>query len=115
MSNVKVSPASAVRSFAATAGIPVGARGRLNPAAVKAFNKANPRSKYVEATYLPTVSIKAIKTHANGHKTPICKSVNPATVRAAARAAGVVVGKRGRLDVEVMRAYITGSLSTLAL
>jgi hypothetical protein len=115
MSNTKFAPASAVRAFAAEQGIPMGSRGRLNPVAVEAFNKANKKSRvqFAEKAYKPTVAVRAIKTHDSGRKTPVTKAVNVAEVRAAALAAGVEVGKRGRLTQPILAAYVTGDWSSL--
>lgn len=112
---IKTASPAAVRAFAKEAGIRVGVRGRLNPEAVEAFNKANraKRVQYKEAAHVETVEVKAFKVNSRGGKTPIRKQVSVPEVRKAALAAGVQVGERGRIAQEVMQAYVAGTLSSL--
>ena len=106
VASVKVTATAAeVRAFARAQGITVGKRGRFAPTLVKAFNDANP-VKYVEAGHVPAREVTV--TAANHRK--VIRRVNPAQVRAAARAAGVEVGERGRLPREVVEKFVLGTL-----
>lgn len=113
--SVKFAPASAVREFATQNGIPMGERGRPNPVAVEAFNKANKRNgvQYVEKAFRPTETVQTVKVNASGRKTPIRKAIVIADAREAAIKAGVPVGARGRLTHEVKAAYVTGDWAPL--
>lgn len=106
VASVKVTATPAeVRAFARAQGIAVGSRGRFAPTLVKAFNDAN-SVKYVEAGHIPAREVTV--TAANNRK--VTRRVNPAQVRAAAKAAGVEVGERGRLPREVIEKFVLGTL-----
>ena len=102
------SPAD-VRAWARENGHEVGTRGRFAPDLVRAFN-ASHGLKYREAQHVPTVEVTAKPE--KGRK--VTRKVNIALVREAALAAGVPVGKRGRISQEVIQAYVLGTLDTLA-
>lgn len=102
------SPAD-VREWARANGHTVGTRGRFAPDLIKAFN-ASHGLKYREAEHVPTVEVTAKPE--KGRK--VTRKVNIALVREAAAAAGVPVGKRGRISQEVIQAYVLGTLDTLA-
>ena len=102
------SPAD-VREWARANGHPVGTRGRFAPDLIKAFN-ASHGLKYREAEHVPTVEVTAKPE--KGRK--VTRKVNIALVREAALAAGVPVGKRGRISKEVVEAYVLGTLDILA-
>jgi hypothetical protein len=106
VASVKVTATPAeVRAFARAQGLPVGKRGRFAPSLVKAFNDASP-VKYVEAGHVPAREVTV--TAANHRK--VTRRVNPAQVRAAAKAAGIEVGARGRLPREVINRFVLGTL-----
>lgn len=105
---VSASPAD-VRAWAAENGFDVGSRGRFSTDLVRAFNKAN-GLKYREGQHVPTVRVSAKPEKGR----TVTRTVNVADVRAAAREAGVPVGRRGRIDGAVMSAYVLGTLSDLA-
>ena len=102
------SPAD-VREWARANGHTVGTRGRFAPDLIKAFN-ASHGLKYREAEHVPTVEVTAKPE--KGRK--VTRKVNIALVREAALAAGVPVGKRGRISQEVVEAYVLGTLDSLA-
>lgn len=101
----KFAPASAVREFARQNDIEVGARGLFSTELVKAFNAKSP-VKYRKGAYVPTVTVKA--KPAKGRT--VERRVNVAQARAAALAAGVPVGARGRLPQSVLADYALGTL-----
>lgn len=104
--SVKVTATPAeVRAFARAQGLPVGTRGRFAPSLVKAFNDQS-KVKYVEAGHIPAREVTV--TAANHRK--VTRRVSPAQVRAAARAAGVEVGDRGRLPREIVEKFVLGTL-----
>lgn len=104
--SVKVTATAAeVRAFARANGIEVGKRGRFAPSLVEAFN-AQAETPYVEAGHVHTVTVTA---KSKNHRT-VTRNVSPAAVRAAAKAAGVEVGKQGRLPRSLMEAYVLGTL-----
>jgi hypothetical protein len=106
VASVKVTATPAeVRAFARAQGIPVGKRGRFAPSLVKAFNDQS-KVKYVEAGYVKAREVTV--TAANHRK--VTRRVSPAEVRAAARAANISVGDRGRLPQSVIESYILGTL-----
>lgn len=93
------SPAD-VRAFALANGIEVGTRGRLNPAAVAAFNRVS-HIKYTEAAHVKT---REVTVKVGGRKRT--RKFNPAQVRAILRANGVPVGNRGVISAaQFQRAY----------
>ena len=102
------SPAD-VRAWARENGHKVGTRGRFAPDLIRAFN-ASHGLKYREAQHVPTVEVTAKPE--KGRK--VTRKVNISLVREAAAAAGVPVGKRGRISQEVIQAYVLGTLDTLA-
>ena len=102
------SPAD-VREWARENGHKVGTRGRFAPDLIRAFN-ASHGLKYREAQHVPTVEVTAKPE--KGRK--VTRKVNISLVREAALAAGVPVGKRGRISQEVIAAYVLGTLDTLA-
>jgi hypothetical protein len=102
------SPAD-VRAWARENGHEVGTRGRFAPDLIRAFN-ASHGLKYREAQHVPTVEVTAKPE--KGRK--VTRKVNISLVREAALAAGVPVGKRGRISQEVIQAYVLGTLDTLA-
>lgn len=106
VASVKVTASAAqVRTFARENGITVGTRGRFAPDLVKAFNAQSP-VKYVEAGHEHTVEV-TVKAKNNRALT---RRVAPAKVRAAALAAGMKVGERGRLPREAFERYVLGTL-----
>lgn len=105
---VSASPAD-VRVWAADNGFTVGKRGKFSRDLISAYNKAN-GLKYRAGAHVPTVKVTA--KPAKGRS--VTRTVNVAQVREAAAAAGVPVGKRGRLDRKVIDAYVLGTLDTLA-
>lgn len=105
---VSASPAD-VRAWAQENGHKVGQRGKFSRDLISAYNKAN-GLKYREGEHVPTVKVSA--KPAKGRT--VTRTVNMAQVRAAASAAGVPVGKRGRIDRKVIDAYVLGTLDTLA-
>lgn len=80
-------------------------RGRLSPAVTKAYNAAH-GTKYREGAFVETVEVVA--KPAKGRK--VTRKVNVAEVRAAAKAAGVPVGERGRIPASVLSAFVLGTL-----
>jgi hypothetical protein len=123
MSNSKVAVPSAVRSWArenlsSIEGLPegytVGDRGQFHPAIIAAYNKANPRRKYVRAAYVnpgATVKVTVVKQNASGRKTPITKTVVVSEARAAAKAAGVPLGAQGRVPASVLSDFVLGKFT----
>lgn len=96
---------SEVRAFARANGIEVGERGRFAPSLVKAFNDASD-VKYVEGGHVHSVTVTA---KSKNHR-KITRQVNPAEVRAAAKAAGIEVGDRGRLSRDLFERFVLGTL-----
>lgn len=95
-------------------GYSIGDRGRLHPAVHKAFNKAHKNAKSVTGEFVPTTLVRFKRTTANGRTVPGAKAVDLTQVRAAAKAAGVVVKDKGRLPEAVKQAYAAGTLADLA-
>lgn len=92
----------------------VARQGRLHPAAIAAFNKANPKVKYTVGVHkADTVTVKAFVLNKKGGKTPVTKQVVVSEAREAAVKAGVPVGKRGRVPQSVLAAFATGTLAAL--
>lgn len=108
--SVKASPTAAdVRAFALAQGITegYGSRGRIAPTVVEAFNKGKRgTARYAEkaVTKVVEVSVKPEKGRT------IVRTVSVEQVRAAARAAGVEVGARGRLPHSVLVSFVLGTL-----
>ena len=101
--------ASTVRAWAVEQGLTVGSRGRLDPKVREAFEKAHKGQKYTEGNKSPkTVKVTATSVSAKGRKTPVTKVVDIAEARAAAQAAGVSVGARGRVRQNVLVAFAQG-------
>lgn len=97
---VTASP-SAVRAWAREQGMQVGTRGKFSPDLIKAYNAAN-GVKYVEGQHVPTVrhSVKPAKGRT------VTRTINPRDARAWAAAAGLTVGKRGRVPQEILDLYV---------
>ena len=119
----KIVSANVVREWAkgqTIAGLPEGhkiaVQGRLHPLVREAFNKAHKgKAKYEVGHKTPkTVKVTAVSVGANGRKRPVTKNVVVSEARAAALAAGVNVGERGRLTKAVQTAFVTGDWSSLA-
>ena len=96
---------SDVREWAADNGYAVGTRGKMPADVIKEYNRAH-GTKYRPGQYVATKphTAKPAKGRAKTVK------VNPAQVREAAMAAGVEVGKRGRISRDVLDAYVLGTL-----
>lgn len=105
---VSASPAD-VRAWAKDNGFTPGDRGKFSTALIAAYNKSH-GLKYRQGQHVPTVKVSA--KPAKGRT--VTRTVNMAQVRAAALAAGVKVGERGRIDAKVIDAYVLGTLSDLA-
>lgn len=127
MASKKVANPSNVREWAKEAlskgqtidGLPegytVGDRGRLHPAIREAFNKSHKSVKYTENVHAPkTVTVKTFRESTNGRKTPLVKQVVVSEARAAALAAGVALGKRGRVSADVLASYARGEYAPKA-
>lgn len=80
-------------------------RGRLGADVISAYN-AKHGLKAVEAAFVKTVKVSA--KPAKGRT--VTRTVSIPQVRAAARAAGVTVGARGRVPQSVLSAYVLGTL-----
>ncbi len=115
MAKNNASPAQ-VRAFAAEQGVPVGARGRFSATLIDAFNKANGRNKYVPGGHVVLVTTRGTRVLDTGRKVPASKTASYDEIRAAAAAAGVTagLGSRGRVSAQVLSAFATGTLSSLA-
>lgn len=103
---------SEVRAFAKEHGIPVGSKGRFNADLIAQFNKGKRGPHRYDETkdYAPhVVCVGKVKG-----KPPVRKVVPVPALRAAAVAAGVQIGERGRIPAEVKAAYATGTLNLLA-
>jgi hypothetical protein len=100
---------SEVRAFAEAAGlVKPGQRGLLPEAAIKAFNKGKKKDKQYDPHkhFAPTVvCVGKVKG-----RPPVRKTVAVPVLRAAAAAAGVKIGERGRIPAEVKTAYALGTL-----
>lgn len=106
------SPAD-VRAWARENGMTVGERGKLPPEVIKEFNKAHKNAPYKQAEFVPTVNVRGVRV-VNGRKVPIQQNVNLTEVRAAAAAAGVEIGARGRIPADILSAYVADpTFSTL--
>lgn len=102
---VSASP-QVVRAWAESVdAISKGQRGRLGADVISAYN-AKHGLKAVEASFVKTVRVTA--KPAKGRS--VTRTVNIAAVRAAANAAGVTVGLRGRINKAVLSAYVLGTL-----
>ena len=88
-----------VRAWARENGFEVGARGRLNPEAVAAFNKTHKGfGAYREGVQKP-VKTKTVRVGRRERTVPVAEA------REVLRQAGEPVGKRGRLsEFQVLRA-----------
>ncbi len=111
MASKKIVSADVVRAWASEQGLTVGKRGRLAPEVREAFAEAHPKQKYVVGHKTPKTETVVAKRQG---KPPVRRNVVAAEVRQAAAAAGVPVGKRGRLTAEVKAAFVLGTLSDLA-
>lgn len=119
----KIVTAATVRTWAKSTdlstveGLPAGhviaRQGRLHPSLVKAFNAAHKgKAEHVQGTKIPkTVKVTTVRVSEKGRKTPVTKNVVVSEARAAALAAGVQVGKRGRVTPQVLAAFATGDFS----
>lgn len=106
-----VSPAT-VRSYFAAQGTPIASTGRIKDSDVKAYNKANKGRPYRPTEYKgETVTVTAKPEKGRS----VTRKVYVSEVRAAALAAGVKVGERGRLPKGVAEAHVLGTLHTLAV
>ena len=106
VASVKVTATAAeVRAFARATGLAVGERGRFSPEVIEAFN-AQAEVPYVEGGHRHTVEVTA---KSKNHR-KITRRVDPAEVRAAAKAAGMEVGERGRLPREAFERFVLGTL-----
>lgn len=104
--HVSASPTQ-VRVWAIDNGlILAGQRGRLGAEVIKFYNAAH-ALKHTEHTFVKTVKVSA--KPAKGRT--VTRTVNVSQVRAAARAAGVEVGARGRLPKSVLDAAVLGTLT----
>lgn len=94
---------AAVREWATANGFEVGSRGKFSAALIKAYNSAN-GLKYRPGQHVPTVKVSA--KPAKGRT--VTRSVNIAEARAWARNVMPegTVGTRGRLDSEILAAYV---------
>lgn len=102
---VSASP-KAVRAWAESVGaIPAGQRGRLGADVIAAYNAKN-GLKHTEKAFVKTLVVKA--KPAKGRT--VTKRVSVPDVRAAAKAAGINVGERGRIPQTVLSAYVLGTL-----
>ncbi len=107
---MSASPA-AVRAFATEQGLTVGARGRFSQDLVDSFNKGRrSEQKYVAATHVKTIKVSGTRVSSNGRKTPVTLNATHGQVRAAAQAAGVELGARGRIPASVLTAFASGTL-----
>lgn len=93
--------AAQVRAFAAENGIEVGTRGRLNPAAIKAYNKVH-GLKYREGKFVKTTTFKV--RDSKGHLRT--RQISPKAARALLVAEGFPVGKRGRVSAAAVQAAV---------
>lgn len=101
--------AADVRAWAIEQGITegFGSRGRISPALAAAFNKGKRgNARYAEKAHVPTLEVTAKPEKGRS----VTRRVTVEQVRKAAQAAGVKVGKRGRLSQDVLRAYVLGTL-----
>lgn len=111
----KTAAPSEVRAWARENGHTVGDRGKMPPAVIAAFNKAHPRRKYDEGKHVPLVKVTGVRQDKNGRKRAVTQNVNYTEVRAAAQAAGVPVGERGRIPSTVLSAFVAGPEALKAL
>jgi hypothetical protein len=109
----KFSTASEVRAWgrvqnangAEFTGLGEGARGRLAPALVEAFNAAHPRAKYqTGATRPKTVEVTVETQDKRGRKRSRKVVLDQSEARTVAAQAGAKVGARGRLSGEALTA-----------
>lgn len=111
----KITSATAadVRAWATVNGITV-RPGRLSSDVVKAFHDANKGSRYVVGYVEPQpVRVTAIRVSpTTGRKTPVTRSLTIGDVRAAATAAGVTLGARGRVSSAAWQAAASGNWDT---
>ena len=115
MSASNVPTPADVRAFAVKNDLPAGgARGRLPQATIDAFNKGR-KNVYVPGAPRPAkIKVSGVRTNARGRKTPVTMNATHGEVRAAAEAAGVSLGARGRIPSPVLSAFASGTLSELA-
>lgn len=90
----KSTPAS-VRTWGESNGFARAERGRLAPALIEAFNKANPKAKYVQGK-VPATSTRVTVKRAG--QPPLSRNITVADVRASAAASGFALNTRGRLS-----------------
>jgi len=119
----KVAVPSTVRAWAkenlsSIEGLPegyvIGDRGQFHPAVIAAFNKKHPRRKYARSAYVnpgATRKVTAVTTNPSGRKTPVTKTVVVSEARAAAKAAGVPLGDKGRVPQSVLIDFVTGKFT----
>lgn len=103
-----VSPTE-VRGFARSKGLPTGSRGQFRAEVIKAFNKGRKKDKQYDPhkVYAPHVVCVG---KAPG-RPPRRVTVAVPVLRAAAQAAGVQIGERGRIPESVKQAYALGTLT----
>lgn len=99
----KFATSTEVREFAIAEGLAQPGRGRLSKAAVEAFNKANPRRKYVGQRE-PVLTLKA-KPEKGRTRT---RKATASEVREFAVAHGLAKPTRGRISNEAKRAFVLG-------
>lgn len=99
----KFATANEVREFAIGEGLAKAGRGRLSKAAIEAYNKANPRRKYVGQRE-PVLTLKA-KPEKGRTRT---RKATASEVREFAVAHGLAKPGRGRLSNEAKRAFVLG-------
>ena len=99
----KFATATDVRTFATDNGFEVKARGALPKPVIAAFNKANPRRKFVgKREPILTLTAKPAKGRTKTRK------ATAAEVRAFAVEHGLAKAGRGRLSDEAKRAFVLG-------
>lgn len=117
MASRKNVPASEVRTWLMANpvdGEKVGTRGKFSEAQIKRFRDANKGKTFEHTAFRPTRKVTAVRVTESGRKQPVTMNVNLPEVRAAAQAAGIPLGDRGRIPQTVLTAFVAGSLSTLA-
>jgi hypothetical protein len=107
-----VAPA-AVRAWARENGHTVGVKGKLPPTVIEAFNAAHPETPYFEGVHAEAakkIVVTGVKTLDSGKKIPVRRTTTVNEVRLTAQAAGINVGRRGRLTPDVLTAFAVGQL-----
>jgi len=78
------------------------------------FDAAHPKSPYAPGKRVNTVKVTAMVENSTGRKTPRTRNVDLAEVRTAAVDAGIKIGSRGRVPMDVQKAYVADTLSEYA-